>query len=136
MPPYSKSYDIYIPYIKLSDFKQKYFKSKIKNIYRIHIVSSGESLSYIGKSYGVPYKMIMDFNNLKSTRLKLKQKLIIPIDDKLKPKKRNNKFYYLVKRGDTLESISKTHRISVKNLRLKNRIKGSLIKAGERLKIQ
>lgn len=136
VPPYLKNYDIYIPYIKLSDFKQKYFESKIKNIYRIHIVSSGESLSYIGKSYGVPYKMIMDFNRLKTTRLKLKQKLIIPIDDKLKPKKTSNKFYYLIKKGDTLESISKTHRISVKNLKLKNRIKGNLIKAGERLKIQ
>jgi len=134
-PPYLKGYDIYIPYIKLSDFKQKYFEEKIQNIYRVHIVSSGENLSYIGKSYGVPYKMIMDFNGLKSTRLKLKQKLIIPIDNKSKIKKINSKFYYMVKRGDTLESISKAHKISIKNLRLQNKIKGSLIKAGERLKL-
>ncbi len=135
VPPYLKGYNIYIPYIKLSDFKQKYFEEKIKNIYRVHIVSSGENLSYIGKSYGVPYKMIMDFNGLKNTRLKLKQKLIIPIDNKSKMKKLNSKFYYLVKRGDTLESISKAHRVSVKMLKQQNRIKGSLIKAGERLKI-
>ena len=134
-PPYLKGYDMYIPYVKLSDFKQKYFEEKIQNIYRVHIVSSGENLSYIGNSYGVPYKVIMDFNKLKHSRLKLKQKLIIPIDNKSKIKKINSKFYYLVKRGDTLESISKAHKISVKNLKQQNRIKGSLIKAGERLKL-
>ncbi|MCF6310610.1 MAG: transglycosylase SLT domain-containing protein [Sulfurimonas sp.] len=135
VPPYLKGYDIYIPYIKLSDFKQKYFEEKIKNIYKVHVVLRGENLSLIGKKYGVPYKMIMDFNKLKSSRLKLKQKLIIPIDNKSKMKKINSKFYYMVKRGDTLESISKAHRISVKNLKQQNRIKGSLIRAGERLKI-
>jgi len=134
-PPYLKGYDIYIPYIKLSDFKQKYFEEKIQNIYRVHIVSGGENLSYIGKSYGVPYRMIMDFNGLKNSKLKLRQKLIIPIDNKLKVKKISKKFDYLIKKGDTLESISKAHKISVKTLKRKNRIKGSLIKAGQRLRI-
>ncbi len=134
-PPYLKGYEMYIPYVKLSDFKQKYFKEEIQNIYRVHIVSSGENLSYIGKSYGVPYKVIMDFNKLKSSRLKLKQKLIIPIDNKAKADKINSKFYYLVKKGDTLESISRAHKISIKNLKQQNHIKGSLIKVGERLKL-
>jgi len=134
-PPYLKGYDVYIPYIKLSEFKQKYFEEKIQNIYRVHIVSSGENLSHIGKSYGVPYRVIMDFNGLKNSRLKLKQKLIIPIDNKAKIKKINSKFYYMVKKGDTLDSISKRHKISVKNLKQQNHIKGSLIKIGERLKL-
>ena len=41
----------------------------------------------------------------------------------------------MVKRGDTLDSISKRHKISVKNLKQQNHIKGSLIKVGERLKL-
>ena len=135
IPPYCKNYDIYIPYIKLSDFKQKYFEEKIQNIYRVHRVKRGDNLSAIGKKYGVPYKVIMDFNQLKNSRLKLKQKLIIPIDNKSKIKKINSKFYYMVKRGDTLESISKRHRVSVKNLKQQNRLKSSLMKVGERLKI-
>ena len=135
VPPYAKGYDIYIPYIKLSEFKQRYFEEKIKNIYKIHRVKRGDNLSGIGHKYGVPYKVIMDFNNLKNTRLKLKQKLIIPIDNRAKIKKIDSKFYYMVKSGDTLESISKRHKISVKNLRQQNHIKGSLIKAGERLKL-
>jgi len=135
VPPYKKGYDIYIPYIKLSEFKQRYFEEKIQNIYRVHKVKSGDNLSSIGHRYGVPYKVIMDFNNLKNTRLKLKQKLIIPIDTRSKKKKINSKFYYMVKRGDTLDSISKRHKISVKNLKQQNHIKGSLIKVGERLKL-
>lgn len=135
IPPYAKSYDIYIPYIKLADFKQKYFKDKINNIYRVHRVKRGENLSIIGHKYGVPYRVIMDFNRLKNTRLKLRQKLIIPIDNKNKNNKIHSRFYYMVKRGDTLESISKAHRVTVKNIKRQNHIKGSLIKVGERLKI-
>ncbi|MCW8895145.1 lytic transglycosylase domain-containing protein [Sulfurimonas sp.] len=134
-PPYLKGYEMYIPYVKLSDFKQKYFEEKIQNIYRVHVVSRGENLSLIGKKYGVNYKVIMDFNKLKNSRLSLKQKLIIPIDNKAKIEKINSKFYYMVKSGDTLESISRAHKISVKSLKQQNSIKGSLIKVGERLKL-
>ena len=135
VPPYKKEYEIYIPYVKLNDFKQRYTKDSVKNIYKIHVVSNGDNLTYIGKKYGVPYKVIMDFNNLKHTRLKLKQKLIVPIDLNAKVKKINTKHYYLVKKGDTLESISKAHKVSIKNIRKQNRLRGSLIKIGERLKI-
>lgn len=135
VPPYQKNYDVYIPYIKLSEFKQKYFEEPISNIYKIHIVTRGDNLSYIGKKYGVSYKVIMDFNNLKNSKLKLKQKLIIPIMGKSDIKKINSKYYYMVKRGDTLESISRSHKVSVHNIKLQNSIRGSLIKIGDRLKI-
>ncbi|WP_241856150.1 lytic transglycosylase domain-containing protein [Sulfurimonas lithotrophica] len=135
VPPYKKDYEVYIPYVKLNDFKQKYRRDSVKNIYKIHVVSNGDNLSYIGKKYGVPYKVIMDFNNLKHTRLKLKQKLIVPIDVTSKTVKINTKHYYLVKKGDTLESISKAHKVSIKNIRQQNRLRGSLIRVGERLKI-
>ncbi len=41
----------------------------------------------------------------------------------------------MVKRGDSLESISRAHKVSVRNIKSQNHIKGSLIKVGERLKI-
>jgi len=135
VPPYKKGYNIYIPYVKLSEFKQKYTKEPIKNIYKIHIVTRGDNLSYIGKKYGVSYKVIKDFNHLTSNRLRLKQKLVIPIPKKSVNKKIESKNYYLVKRGDSLESIAKAHRISVQNIRLQNHLSGSLIKVGERLKL-
>ncbi len=135
VPPYSKTYSIYIPYIKLSEFKQKYTPQPMQNIYKVHVVTNGDNLSYIGKKYGVSYKVIMDFNKLKNSRLRLKQKLIIPIDSRAKYQKIDTKSYYMVKRGDTLESISKSHRVSVYNIKQQNHLKGSLIKIGDRLKI-
>jgi len=135
VPPYSKAHDIYIPYIKLSDFKQKYFIDSTKNIYKVHIVKRGDNLSQIGDKYHVSYKVIMGFNKLKNTRLKLKQKLIIPIVKNKKIKKINSKPYYMVKRGDTLDSISKAHKVSVTSIKLQNHLRGSLIRIGDRLKI-
>ncbi len=132
IPPYMKSYDVYIPYIKLAEFKQNYTPATIKNIYKVHIVSNGDNLSYIGRLYGISYKQIMDFNKLKNSKLKLKQKLIIPIGSRKKIKTR---FHYMVKRGDSLGSIAQSHKISVKNLKHYNHIRGSLIKIGDRLKL-
>ncbi len=134
VPPYSKKYDVYIPYIKLSEFKQKYYAEPMKNIYKVHVVTSGDNLSYIGKKYGVSYRVIKDFNKLKSNRLKLKQKLIIPVMSNSK-KKINSRHYYMVKKGDSLESISKAFKVSIQNIKLQNHLKGSLIKIGDRLKI-
>ncbi len=135
VPPHKDNYEVYIPYIKLAEFKQKYFEQPMKNIYKIHTVTNGDNLIYIGKRYGVSYKMIMDFNKLKNSKLKLRQKLIIPIDSKMAEKKTRKKFHYTVRRGDSLESISKAYKVSVKNLRTRNHIKGSLIRVGDRLKI-
>jgi len=136
VPPYSKKYDIYIPYIKLSEFKQKYYAESMNRIYKIHVVTRGDNLSYIGKKYGVSYNVIKDFNNLKSNRLSLKQKLIIPIVSGGKSNKKiNSRHYYMVKKGDSLESISKAFKVSIQNIKLQNSLKGSLIKIGDRLKI-
>jgi len=134
-PPYSDKYDIYIPYGKLSDFKQKYFKSSNTNTYKIHIVTNGDNLSYIGKKYGIPYKVIMDFNKLKNSKLKLKQKLIIPVGAYKMKEKVDAKAYHLVKKGDSLESISKAYKVSIYNIKLINQLSSSLIKIGARLKI-
>ncbi|MFA6191956.1 MAG: transglycosylase SLT domain-containing protein [Sulfurimonas sp.] len=79
IPPHADSYDIYIPYIKLSEFKQKYHEEPMGEIYKVHLVTAGETLSQLGKKYGISYKIIKDFNSIKSKNLTLNQKLIIPI---------------------------------------------------------
>ncbi|MBD3796351.1 MAG: transglycosylase SLT domain-containing protein [Campylobacterales bacterium] len=135
VPPYAQGYEIYIPYIKLSEFKQKYQSQPIQNIYKVHVVTKGDNLSYIGKKYGVSYKVIKDFNNLKTSQLRLKQKLIIPIPKQSSQKKIDMRHYYVVQQGDSLESISRSHKISIQNIRSQNNISGSLIRVGERLKL-
>ncbi len=135
VPPYKRDYEVYIPYVKLNDFKQKYKRDSVRNIYKVHVVSNGDNLSYIGRKYGVPYRVIMDFNNLKHTRLKLNQKLVVPIESNSKVKKIHTKRYYEVKKGDTLESISKAFKVSIKDLKQQNKLSSSLIRVGERLKL-
>ena len=131
VPPHAKTYDIHIPYIKLSDFKKDYKPPELEQIYIVHTVTSGDNLSYIGKKYGVRYRAIKDFNNLKSDRLSLRQKLIIPI---VKPSKNDN-HAYVVKRGDTLESIALAYRLSVKELKRRNGLNSDLIRIGAKLTI-
>jgi len=133
VPPYKGGYDIYIPYIKLADFKQKYAPDSVQNIYKIHVVTNGDNLYNIGRKYNVSYKVIMDFNRMKSSKLSLKQRLVIPIEQNTQKLKTD--FYYMVRKGDTLESIAKTHRISVQNIKLQNRLTSSVIKIGDRLKL-
>ena len=136
VPPYAKSYDVYIPYIKLAEFKQKYFRAPMQNIYKIYRVKNGDNLGHIGKKFGVSYKVIKDFNHLSSNRLYIKQKLVIPIAKRSSiTKLSNSKYYYMVKRGDSLESIARSHKISIKNIRAQNNIHGSLIRIGDRLKL-
>jgi len=131
VPPYGERYSIYIPYIKLSEFKIKYTPAKLQTTYLVHTVTSGDNLSYLGKKYGISYKRIKDFNRLKSSMLSLKQKLIIPIS---KPS-RNSNVHYTVKRGDTLDSISKNFKVSIADLKKKNSLHSDIIRTGDKLSV-
>lgn len=50
--------------------------------------------------------------------------------------KKDNSFYYLVQKGDTLYGIAKKNRVSVPDLRLWNKIKNNSIAVGQRLLIK
>ncbi|OQX59377.1 MAG: lytic transglycosylase [Helicobacteraceae bacterium 4484_230] len=131
VPPNKDKYTIYIPHVKLSQFKQNYKPSNIEQVYVVYRVKSGDSLYKIGKRYGVPYRLIKDFNHLKSNRLSLRQKLIIPVSrpNALKGGR------YTVKRGDTLQSIAHTYKLSIKQLKQINHLKGDMIRIGEKLAV-
>lgn len=135
VPPYPEGYTLYIPYIKLSEFKQKYQEESIASIYKVHVVGKGENLSSLGKKYGVDYKVIMDFNKLSSSMLRLKQKLIIPIAKTESLQKKKTPFYYFVKQGDTLSSISKSYQVTVQALKIRNALSDNIIRVGDKLKI-
>ena len=131
LPPYGKSYHLYIPYIKLADFKKKYKPAKLQTMYLVHTVKSGDNLSYLGKRYGIPYGRIKDFNHLKSNSLSLKQKLIIPVSKSYKKKTS----FYTVKSGDTLDSISKNFKVTIADLKKRNSLRTDMIKIGDKLSV-
>lgn len=130
IPTYNDEYHIYIPYSRLSRFnlnKMNIAPTK----YKIHIVQSGDTLYDIGKKYGISHKEIKSFNKLKSSKLSLRQKLVIPF---VEGSELITKDYY-VKNGDTLLSIAKNHRIELEKLMSDNNLKNALIKKGDKLVI-
>ncbi len=130
IPTYKNDYEIYIPYSRLSIFNQN--KMNIEPTkYKIHIVQKGDNLFDIGRKYGISYKAIKSFNKLKSNKLALKQKLVIPFVEGTELKTKD----YYVKSGDTLISIAKMHRIDLDKLMSDNNLKNSIIKKGDKLVI-
>ncbi|WP_345971462.1 LysM peptidoglycan-binding domain-containing protein [Sulfurimonas sp. HSL1-6] len=131
VPPKNTQYTIYIPYVKLNEFRQNYKPAPLETFYMLHHVEAGDNLSRIGKKYRVPYKMIKEFNRLHTNMLRIGQKLVIPLSKPLDLK--NGK--YTVKRGDSLEAIARIFETTVSSLKKLNNIKGSLIRVGDRLSI-
>ena len=130
IPTYEKEYQIYIPYSRLSRFnlnKQNIAPTK----YKVHIVKSGDTLYGIGRKYGLSYKAIKNFNKLKSSKLSLRQKLVIPF---VEGTEAITKSYY-VKRGDTLLSIANKYRVNLTKLMSDNNLKNTFIKKGDKLVI-
>ena len=131
-PPYAERYEVYIPYVKLADFKQRYTPAPLQTLYLVHTVKSGDNLSLLGKRYGVSYRAIMDFNRLKSDRLSLKQQLIIPVAKDFVPASDRR---YTVKAGDTLGSIAQEFRVSIRQLKRLNHLESNVIRIGEKLSL-
>jgi len=83
-PPNEDSY-IYIPYNKVAEFKLTFNKYIItKKI--VYTVKRGDSLHKISDKFKLSYKTIKKINHLKSSRLRIYQKLVIPIKDSYKKK--------------------------------------------------
>ncbi len=127
-PPGEKKYHIYIPYGKESLFVKNYDASKDRGRFYVHRVKKGDSLYSIGKKYGVSYKIIKDFNKLKTNILRVNKTLIVPV---LKPRNR----VYIIKKGDTIGKISRKFRVAVNDIIKYNNKKNSIVRVGEKLVI-
>lgn len=127
IPPYCETYELYIPYVKLSEFRKKY--NGPGQYHLQHVVRRGETLSGVGKQYGISYRLIKSFNHLKNNNLRIGQKLTIPIEDTSKAAK------YIVRAGDTLERIARNFNLSIRRLKSINNLKSDVIRIGDKLKI-
>lgn len=140
IPNNEKTYPIYIPYSRLSRYNLN--KDSIKSTrYAIHLVKRGDTLLGIGRQYKISYKLIKKYNKLKSNRLALRQKIVIPFTiskDKKKSTKVSSSLKtvkYSVKDGDTLVSISKAYSIKLSKLIKDNNLKTTTIKRGDKIVI-
>jgi LysM repeat protein len=107
-----------------------------------HVVVKGDSFSTIAKKYGVTARAVSDANpGVDSTRLKIGQKLTVPpptvrtATGATGSAANGGDKTYVVRSGDTLFKIAKTHGVSAKALRGANNLRTDQIKVGQKLVI-
>lgn len=107
-----------------------------------HIVESGENLSVIAKKYKCSVTDIKEWNNLKSTTLKVGQKLKVYPPTNMKKQNvetttSNGYIIYTVKSGDNLWDIAKKFDgVTVDQIKKYNNLNNSsVLKIGQKLKI-
>jgi membrane-bound lytic murein transglycosylase D len=100
-----------------------------------HIVKKGETLASISDKYGVEVSDLKSINNLKGNSVRPNTKLRLASHVKNTGKKKSNAKYHVVRKGETLASISDKYGVDVSKIKSTNRLKGDKIQAKMRLKI-
>ncbi len=102
-----------------------------------YTVKPNDTLYAIALRHQVTSKQIMQLNGLKHSRLKIGQTLQIPAGNikTAKTQQNRNKKHYIVKRGDTLDSIAKKFDLASADIKRWNNLPNNLIRPGEKLTI-
>ncbi len=118
----------------------------LKDFERQHTVAGGDSLSAIAARYGVSSQRLMQYNNLRSTTVKLGQTLKIPTSGSatvaVQPQVLPTMTVaaalprqHRVVAGDTLSRIAVRYGVTVPQLIKHNNMKNPTVKIGQTLKI-
>ena len=94
-----------------------------------HKVKRGETLSEIARKYSVQPRILMAYNNLRKSRLRVGQILRIPAGMHA-----DNFIYHTVKKGDTLTKLSKRYGVPIERIQSSNNFAEGL-KIGDRVAI-
>ena len=106
-----------------------------------HIVKKGETLASISDKYGVDVADLKSINNLKNGKVRPKMKLKLVnyskknIGKKAEEKELVKVKYHIVKKGETLASISDKYGVDVADVKAANHLKNNKIFAKMKLKI-
>lgn len=138
-PPNKDSYLLRLPVGTRSAFVAGYDKMEKNNFssWHHHKVKRGESLGVIARQYGISVTELQQANDMKGTRIRAGQSLLIPI--KVTPKKSSGKKpvnvkTYVAKLGDNLSSVARLFGVSQESLRIWNSMdETAVIKAGDTL---
>ena len=84
------------------------------------------------KTYRVTSRSLRKWNRLRSSRIRLGQKLVVK---KPVPLCRRRTFHYRIKKGDTLLKIAKRYKVSVRQIKRWNKLRSSVIRKNQRLLI-
>jgi membrane-bound lytic murein transglycosylase D len=102
----------------------------------IHIVREGETLKTISSRYGVSVASLKSANNLKNNTVypNMKLRLASHPQKKTVQKKAPVKFH-IVKKGETLATISNKYNVDVADIKMANNLKGDKVIPKQKLKI-
>ncbi|SHO55032.1 N-acetylmuramoyl-L-alanine amidase [Vibrio quintilis] len=116
------------------------FASRKKS--RKHIVRRGESLSIIAQRYGLTVQALKRANHLSKNTIVVGKALVIPGSNQVPitvPVIRNpvetKIITHVVKPGDFLGKIASYYKVSVAEIRKENKLRSSVLKVGQKLKI-
>jgi len=125
----------------------------------LYVVSQGETLFFISKTFDVDINKLRQINNLKDDKVKIGSVIKIPITSqpevqktqihqpetvKDKPVEKIEKtaseqeqaVYHTVQPGETLYRIHINYQVPIEKLRKLNRLKGNYIKIGQKLRVK
>ena len=129
-----------VKYLKENPPEGTVFSSTHKPI--VHTVKRGEFLSVIAQKYGTSTKAIMSENNLKSSHVKVGQKLTIfagASSPSAVPAQRSSvrteTIIHTVKSGEFLGKIASHYKVKVADIRRENNLKSDTLWVGKKLKI-
>ncbi|NGX31379.1 MAG: D-gamma-glutamyl-meso-diaminopimelic acid endopeptidase CwlS [Chlamydiae bacterium] len=103
-------------------------------------VKKGDMLAKIAKANGATVKEIMELNDLKSTMLRIGQKLKVPKHQKIQMGNQDEDFqFYTIQKGDNLWLIASKHKLRVNDLMRLNQLdeaKAKRLKPGDQIRIR
>ncbi len=140
-PPNKDSYVLRLPVGKRAAFVEGYDKMQKNDFssWHHHKVRKGESLGIIAKQYGIKVSELQQANDMKSSRIRAGQSLLIPIKVTPKPKssvarKPEKVRTYVVQLGDNMASVARKFGVSQESLRTWNSMDAtSMVNAGDTL---
>lgn len=113
-----------------------------------HLVKAGETLYSIARRYRLTVEDLSDWNNLKSTNIKVGQKLTLISDGQAteNTEKQENELsqaslrpvvskFHIVQKGETLYRIAKKYGVTLDSIRKLNGIQGDAIQAGQKIEL-
>lgn len=109
----------------------------------VHVVKSGETLSSIARKYHVSVSQLKRWNNLKSDRLSIGQRLVVYSSGNPMAQAGNDQpverstteITHTVKKGETLGKIAQKYKCTVTDLKRWNNLKSTTIQVGQKLKV-
>lgn len=103
---------------------------------QFHVVKSDENIREISQEEGIQLSSLLKLNKLTSgLQPKTGEKLSLQIQRKHLPKLAGKHPVHVVKRGESLYTISKKYKVSIDSIKEANSIKNDDLKIGQRLKI-